>query len=71
VGERLDYMLADEDTDKLELSNKWHDLVRAARLKERERIVSIMRKYLVFQSQRAVSWHEIQDCIDEIEGRRK
>ena len=33
---------------------------------ERERIKTLIRKRLVYDSQRAVSWHEIQDCLEAI-----
>ncbi len=41
---------------------KTFDVVKA----ERDRVVDVVRHYLVFNSQRAVSWHEIQDCIKAI-----
>lgn len=40
--------------------------IRAAVLAERERCVGLVRRYLLFNSQRAVSWHEVQDCIEAI-----
>jgi hypothetical protein len=44
--------------------------VREAVTAERERVISLIRKYLLFNSQRAVSWHEVQDAIAAIrEGR--
>lgn len=30
---------------------------------ERNRCIAVVRAYLQFDSQRAVSWHEVQDCI--------
>ncbi len=36
------------------------------KIAERDRCLSIIQKYLVFDSQRAVSWHEVQDCIEAI-----
>lgn len=33
---------------------------------ERERIIAIIQEYLLYDSQRAVSWHEVQDVLDEI-----
>ena len=43
--------------------------IEQARRKEREECMTIMRKNLVYDSQRAVSWHEIQDCLDAIRAR--
>lgn len=31
-----------------------------------EACIAIIRKYLLHDSQRAVSWHEVQDCIEAI-----
>jgi len=33
---------------------------------EQDRCIAIINQYLVYDSQRAVSWHEIQDCIEAI-----
>lgn len=35
-------------------------------LEMRERCVQVVRDHLVFNSQREVSWHEIQDCIEAV-----
>jgi hypothetical protein len=35
-------------------------------LEERLRCIAVIRQYLLHDSQRAVSWHEVQDCIDAI-----
>lgn len=35
---------------------------------ERKRCVGLIRKYLSYNSQRAVSWHEVNDCIAAIEA---
>lgn len=37
-----------------------------ARAKERERVAKLVRYFLAFDSQRAVSWHEVQDCVEAI-----
>lgn len=39
-------------------------------LEEREACADIIRKFLVFHSERAVSWHEVQDALDAIQARR-
>jgi hypothetical protein len=39
----------------------WH-AVRA----ERERVEGLIRQHLLFDSQRAVSWHEVQDCLEAL-----
>lgn len=36
---------------------------------EREVCLALIRHYLVYDSQRAVSWHEIQDCLEAIRAR--
>lgn len=41
-------------------------LIRKAIQEERERNIEIIKRYLSFDSQRAVSWHEVNDCIDAI-----
>lgn len=38
----------------------------AATQAERERCIAIIQAYLQFDDQRAVSWHEVQDCIEKI-----
>ena len=38
------------------------ELIEAAR----DKIIGIIRHCLCFNSQREVSWHEVQDCINEI-----
>ena len=40
--------------------------VLEARTAEQERCVELIRRFLLFNSQRAVSWHEVQDCIEAI-----
>ena len=40
--------------------------VAEARREERQAISALIRKRLVYDSQRAVSWHEIQDCLEAI-----
>jgi hypothetical protein len=45
--------------------------VRAAVAEEREACVSLIRQYLLFNDQRAVSWHEVMDCIDAIRSREE
>lgn len=39
---------------------------RGATAAERERCVSLMRHRLLFNSQRAVSWHEVADCMKAV-----
>lgn len=34
--------------------------------RERFRCETLVRSYLLFQSQRAVGWHEVQDCLEAI-----
>lgn len=36
---------------------------------EREACIAIIKEYLQFNDQRAVSWHEIQACIQKIRER--
>jgi hypothetical protein len=36
---------------------------------ERETCIAVMQKYLLFDNQRAVSWHEVQDAIAAIRMR--
>lgn len=43
-------------------------IIRAAVVVERERCVRLIKEYLRFDSQRAVSWHEVQDCLEAIRG---
>jgi hypothetical protein len=40
--------------------------MKDAREAEQKRSEQIVREYLVFNSQRAVSWHEVQDCLGKI-----
>lgn len=40
--------------------------IRLIREDERARCCTIIRRYLLFNDQRAVSWHEVQDAIDAI-----
>jgi hypothetical protein len=40
--------------------------IRLIREDERVRCIATIRRYLLFNDQRAVSWHEVQDCIDAI-----
>lgn len=42
------------------------DLPTLAAASERRRCEAIVREYLVYDSQRAVSWHEIQDTLEVI-----
>jgi hypothetical protein len=37
-----------------------------ARNAEQSRCEGLIRRFLVYDSQRAVSWHEIQDCLEAI-----
>lgn len=39
--------------------------------REREQIIGVIRQYLLHNSQRAVSWHEVQDCIAAIRAQAK
>lgn len=41
-------------------------IARAAWDAATKRAAEIVNQYLVFDSQRAVSWHEIQDCLEKI-----
>ena len=41
-------------------------LMNKARTEERQRCVNLIRQYLLFNSQRAVSWHEVMDVIEAI-----
>lgn len=41
-------------------------LARKVQAIERERAGKIVRRYLAFNDQRAVSWHEVQDAIEAI-----
>jgi len=45
-----------------------HDrrVVAEARRAQREEDKIFIRRYLLFDSQRAVSWHEVQDCLDAL-----
>ena len=43
--------------------------VAQARAEEREAVMAIIRQFLVFDSQRAISWHEVQDCLAAIRRR--
>lgn len=54
VGEGADKARSDEERD--------------AASGERGRAIALIRRYLLFDSQREVSWHEVQDCIDAIEA---
>lgn len=38
---------------------------------ERDACIALIRQYLLFDSQRAVSWHEVQDLLAEIRNRGK
>lgn len=42
---------------------EFYDAMNDVKNSERDRCISVMRKYLQFQNQRAVSWHEVEDCI--------
>lgn len=44
-------------------------LLRDAAAREREMCLALVRQYLLFASQRAVSWHEVQDAIAAIRAR--
>ena len=37
--------------------------IAEARRAQRERAEQIVQRFLVYDSQRAVSWHEVQDCL--------
>ncbi len=37
---------------------------------EREKSISIIRKYLSFYDQRAISWHAVNDCIEAIRSQK-
>jgi hypothetical protein len=43
------------------------DVVHDAVAQEQKRCVAIIREYLQFNDQRAVSWHEVNDAIERIE----
>jgi hypothetical protein len=43
--------------------------IDAAVKEEREAAIAVVRKCLQFDSQRAVSWHEVNDAIDAIRKR--
>ncbi len=42
------------------------NLAKVAQERMRERDVAKITRHLVYSSQQAVSWHQIQDCIDDI-----
>ena len=42
---------------------------RVAQAEQREAAIEIIKKFLLFNSQRSVSWHEVQDCIAAIRNR--
>jgi hypothetical protein len=55
--------------DLIQLERLIAATIRAAVLEDREAGVSIIQKYLLFDNQRAVSWHEVQDAIAAIRAR--
>lgn len=62
--------LRDSEIRYTRLKAEWQasvtEQVHAAVAAERERCISLVRKRLVYDSQRAVSWHEIQDCLEAL-----
>jgi hypothetical protein len=42
------------------------DAVAQAVREETGRAEGLIRQYLLFDSQRAVSWHEAQDCLEAL-----
>lgn len=53
-----------------QLANHMAEKLMLAVSEERRRCVRLVRDYLLFNSQRAVSWHEVQDVIKAIESGR-
>lgn len=47
----------------------WADARERTKAEEREVCIQLVCKYLVFNSQRAVSWHEVQDLLTELRKR--
>lgn len=43
--------------------------LEAVKKEEREACINLIKHYLLFNSQRAVSWHEVNDCIEAIRKR--
>jgi hypothetical protein len=50
----------------IELMLGRNGVVAAALTRERERCAAVVRRYLLFDSQRAVSWHEVQAAVAAI-----
>lgn len=63
-GKIMTYMNAYEAVNHVNAAH--NQAVREAVGKERARNIELIRKYLSFASQRAVSWHEVNDCIEAI-----
>jgi hypothetical protein len=54
----------------LDLIARIDTAVAAAVAEERARMIGLIRKRLVYDSQRAVSWHEVQDCLEALSPTR-